>query len=118
MELIKNITERTRNNRKMGLFKCPHCKGRVKRALTHGTRQNGCGCVRKLIKKPCSAGKNGRAERSCLMCNKKFISRGIENRRCPVCELKITQAADGTYYEAPIYGRTVTGNIKVNSEEY
>ena len=116
MKFIKNVTDRTKNGRKMGLFLCPHCKGRVRRPLTKGARQNGCGCIQKRSGKPSPTGKNDRAERTCLMCGKKFISRGIENRRCRVCELKIAQAADGTYYEPPVYGRTVEGNIKVNSE--
>jgi hypothetical protein len=116
MKFIKNVTDRTKNGRKMGLFLCPHCKGRVKRPLTNGARQNGCGCVRKWGGKPFPTGKNGRAKRTCLMCGKKFISRGIENRRCPACELKITQAVDATYYEPPVYGRTIRSNIKVNSE--
>jgi len=50
------------------------------------------------------------------MCNKRFLSTGIGNRRCPKCELKITKAADGTYYVPPVYGRMVDSNIKVNSE--
>lgn len=117
MKFIKDAKDRTKNGKKMGLFLCPYCKKQVKRPLANGARQNGCGCVRKWSGKPLPIGKNGRAERTCLMCDKKFISRGTGNRRCSVCKLKITQAADGTFYCPPIYGRAVESNIKVCSED-
>lgn len=44
-----------------------------------------------------------RAERSCLMCGKKFISRGPHNRRCQKCNQKIDQAAENTFYMPTIY---------------
>jgi len=60
--------------------------------------------------------KDSTKRRKCLMCGKRFLSTWNGNRRCPVCNLKITQAADNTYYEALIYGRDVNSNTKVNSE--
>ncbi|MFO0794348.1 MAG: hypothetical protein U0586_09815 [Candidatus Brocadiaceae bacterium] len=44
-----------------------------------------------------------KAERSCLMCGKKFISRGPHNRRCQKCNQKIDQAAENTFYIPTIY---------------
>ncbi|MDN3513401.1 MAG: hypothetical protein NG747_03265 [Candidatus Brocadia sp.] len=44
-----------------------------------------------------------KAERSCLMCGKKFISRGPHNRRCPKCNQKIDQAAENTFYMPTVY---------------
>lgn len=44
-----------------------------------------------------------RAERSCLMCGKKFVSRGPHNRRCQKCNQKIDQAAENTFYMPTIY---------------
>lgn len=120
MEFIKDVAERTRHNGKIGLFKCPFCKRKVKRPLQNGARQNGCGCVLRWKSRQRKIGtelpQNGRAQRTCLMCNKKFISRDIGNRRCPVCELRITQAAHNTYYEVPLYGRNVRSNIKIDDE--
>ncbi|MBM4053835.1 MAG: hypothetical protein FJ264_04005 [Planctomycetes bacterium] len=45
-----------------------------------------------------------KAERSCLMCGKKFVSRGPHNRRCPRCNQKIDQAAENTFYMPTVYG--------------
>ncbi len=44
-----------------------------------------------------------KAERSCLMCGRKFISRGPHNRRCQKCNQKIDQAAENTFYIPTIY---------------
>ena len=44
-----------------------------------------------------------KAERSCLMCGKRFISRGPHNRRCPKCNQKIDQAAENTFYMPTVY---------------
>ena len=48
-----------------------------------------------------------KAKRSCLMCGKKFISRGSHNRRCPKCYLKINQAAENTFYITRVYNSDV-----------
>ncbi|MDR4508621.1 MAG: hypothetical protein MRJ65_10375 [Candidatus Brocadiaceae bacterium] len=45
-----------------------------------------------------------KAERNCLMCGKKFISRGAHNRRCQRCNQKIDQAAENTFYMPTVYG--------------
>ncbi|MDE1889937.1 MAG: hypothetical protein KGJ87_02555 [Planctomycetota bacterium] len=44
-----------------------------------------------------------RAERNCLMCGKKFVSRGPHNRRCQKCNQKIDQAAENTFYMPMVY---------------
>lgn len=44
-----------------------------------------------------------RAERSCLMCGKRFISRGPHNRRCQKCNQRIDQAAENTFYMPTVY---------------
>ncbi|MEK6558950.1 MAG: hypothetical protein AABZ43_02305 [Planctomycetota bacterium] len=44
-----------------------------------------------------------KAERRCLMCAKKFISRGPHNRRCQRCNQKIDQAAENTFYMPTVY---------------
>ncbi|MGQ3685133.1 MAG: hypothetical protein ACUBOA_09055 [Candidatus Loosdrechtia sp.] len=44
-----------------------------------------------------------KAERSCLMCGKKFISRGSHNRRCQKCNQRIDQAAENTFYMPTVY---------------
>jgi tRNA(Ile2) C34 agmatinyltransferase TiaS len=44
-----------------------------------------------------------KAERACLMCGKKFISRGPHNRRCQKCNQKIDQAAENTFYMPTVY---------------
>ena len=44
-----------------------------------------------------------KAERSCLMCGRRFISRGPHNRRCPKCNQKIDQAAENTFYMPTVY---------------
>ena len=42
------------------------------------------------------------AERTCLMCGEKFVSRGPHNRRCGLCEIKLN--GDGqAYYMPPIH---------------
>lgn len=42
------------------------------------------------------------AMRTCLMCGKKFLSRGPHNRRCPVCENKIENGGQA-YYCPPVH---------------
>lgn len=44
-----------------------------------------------------------KAERFCLMCGKKFISRGPHNRRCQKCNQRIDQAAENTFYMPTVY---------------
>ncbi len=44
-----------------------------------------------------------KAERSCLMCGKKFVSRGPHNRRCQKCNQRIDQAAENTFYMPTVY---------------
>ncbi|GAB64243.1 MAG: hypothetical protein DWB56_10835 [Candidatus Jettenia sp.] len=44
-----------------------------------------------------------KAERSCLMCGRKFISRGPHNRRCQKCNQRIDQAAENTFYMPTVY---------------
>lgn len=100
MKKIKDITDRTKYNKKMGLFRCPYCRLAVKRPVAQGVKQNGCGCVRKWGRKRFGGGAD---ERVCLMCNKSFLSRDVGNRRCPGCELKVEQAGYNTYYEPPVY---------------
>ena len=53
------------------------------------------------------------AERSCLMCGEKFISRGFYNRRCPICTAKNTKYEENnnfreihTYKTHFVSGRT------------
>lgn len=41
-------------------------------------------------------------KRICLMCNKPFKSKGPHNRRCKVCNLKIYQAGENTYFEKSV----------------
>lgn len=36
-----------------------------------------------------ASAKRGKQERNCLMCGKKFMSRGIHNRRCQDCNYKV-----------------------------
>lgn len=50
-----------------------------------------------------------RAERTCLMCGKKFVSRGPHNRRCQKCNQKIDQAAENTFYMPTVYNNE--GNV-------
>lgn len=109
MEFIKNVKDRKVDGRKMGLFKCPYCLRAVKRSLTQGVRQNGCGCVRKWGRK---ARKGGYCERVCLMCDDKFMSSGVGNRRCPKCESAINQAGHNRYYEPPVHRHAVCSSTR------
>ena len=117
MKKIKDVTDRTKHNKKMGLFRCPYCFKAAKRPVAQGAKQNGCGCVRKWGGKQLVSGA-AKYKRLCLMCNKPFPSRDVGNRRCPVCELKVEQAGYNTYYEPPVYGHTASSNIRDHSEDY
>jgi tRNA(Ile2) C34 agmatinyltransferase TiaS len=44
-----------------------------------------------------------KAVRTCLMCGKRFVSRGPHNRRCQKCNQKIDQAAENTFYMPTVY---------------
>ena len=114
MEKIKDIKERTKKNKKMGLFRCQFCLKAAKKPLQQGARQLGCGCVRKWARK---LPESGAEKRTCLMCDELFWSRGAYNRRCPACEKKVENAGYNTYYEPPIYGHTANSNMKACSED-
>ncbi len=105
MKLIRNCGRRRAkigSNRlvRMGLYYCPECCNEVVRPVLYAKHKGNCGCLEKSLKgtiyRPQPAG------RTCLMCAKKFMSRGPHNRRCGLCEQKL--ANDGqTYYCPPVY---------------
>lgn len=42
-------------------------------------------------------------KRTCLMCGKKFLSKGPHNRRCKKCNQKIAQAGENAFYLPTVY---------------
>ena len=100
MNLIKPVGMRKNRNWNpvaYYLFQCPECNAEVERGYQSGLKTATCGCnkyVRDRRKK---------TERTCLMCNKKFMSWGPGNHRCARCDKKIYQAGDNTYYETPVF---------------
>lgn len=55
---------------------------------------------------------NGRGERSCLMCGKRFISQGSHNRRCPKCTIKLEYAERMTKTREPVMYRTHASGVR------
>lgn len=104
MKLIKKLGTRKckngGNNISVALFFCEHCKKEVERQLKNGLDQHTCGCVRVVVKKE-KMRQFEKKERSCLMCNKRFISKGPHNRRCGDCNDKVDRYSD--YYPVAVY---------------
>ena len=110
MKLIRRLpTEKSKGGycKSMALFFCEYCKREVKRALsTLRADYKSCGCVKYSHNKHKLRGEkkySALEERLCLMCGKMFPSKGPHNRRCTVCEIKLDQANENTYYEPERY---------------
>mgnify|MGYP001612877029 CR=1 FL=1 len=105
MKLIRNWGRRRAkigSNRlvKVGLYYCPDCCDEVVLPVLFARGKSGCGCLEKAYKRTSYRPKPD--ARTCLMCGKKFASRGTHNRRCRLCEHKL--ANDGqAYYCPPVY---------------
>ncbi len=106
MRLIKVLGERPSRDGKgrlvaRGLWYCPGCKEEVEMPMSirNGTV---CGRCRHAVLRGKTVYRPQPAERMCLMCGKKFMSRGPQNRRCPGCEIKVD--GDGqAYYMPPVH---------------
>jgi hypothetical protein len=59
-----------------------------------------CRRIRRMKRIPYGPDRNGRSkhtERSCLRCDRKFMSKGIANRICPDCMKKMLLYPDGDF---------------------
>ena len=107
MKLIKYLGSRgARNGRgglvDIGLYSCPGCGGEIVLPVSVGRKYKRCGCCRVVVHRVPTIYRPKSAERTCLMCGKKFTSRGPHNRRCGLCEKAL--AGDGqAYYMPPIH---------------
>lgn len=98
---IRKARNGRENNVEIGLYICGYCGKKVKMSMSNGGSRSSCGCQTKSYKRV-TIYRPKPAERTCLMCGNKFVSRGPHNRRCAVCEQKL--ANDGqAYYMPPIH---------------
>ncbi len=55
---------------------------------------------------------NHQGERECLMCDKKFISNGWHNRRCPKCTIKLEYNERMSITREPLVYRTHASGVR------
>ncbi|HHT9137355.1 MAG TPA: hypothetical protein ACFYEK_08960 [Candidatus Wunengus sp. YC60] len=120
MKLIKRLpTERTKKGylQSYGLFLCDGCNKEVKRPLScQSETYKSCGCLKSVHNQHKLRGEkqaSGEVERRCLMCGKMFASKGPHNRRCKVCDTRIDQAAENTFYEPDRYSYSSGGSSEL-----
>ncbi len=108
MRLRRLVGERPAQNGRghsvvIGLYYCPGCDSEVEWPISVGRNQEDCGCLKKDTERRVPTIYRPKpAERTCLMCSKKFISRGPHNRRCGVCENTIERGGQA-YYMPPVH---------------
>ena len=105
MKLIKYLGSRgARNGRgglvDIGLYSCPGCGNEVVLPVLFARGKSGCGCLEKAYKRTYYRPKPD--ARTCLMCGKKFMSRGPHNRRCVPCGNKISNNGQD-HHCLPVY---------------
>ena len=84
-----------------GIFHCTFCGEDVELSVATGKRRNDCGCQSRSIRLA-TIYRPSPKERTCLMCGKKFMSRGPHNRRCGLCEQRLAQDGQADYMP-PVY---------------
>ena len=105
MRLIRYLGRRpSRNGRgqsvRVALYGCGHCGKEVEISVSNGGSRSSCGCQTRSHKQ--TIYRPAPAERTCLMCGEKFVSRGPHNRRCVLCEKKLEGDVQA-YYMPPVH---------------
>lgn len=122
MKLIRKLKGRKAQNGrrytvKYGVYRCGYCNSEAELPVYIGGHKGHCGCqgigakntahCRDTMLRVCTGDTEHRvptkAERGCLMCGKKFTSRGPQNRRCPACDRKI-ECSPAAYHMPPVHG--------------
>lgn len=114
MKLLKGIGTRKNKNGtaiSYAVFFCDYCKKEVVRKKKNGLEQKGCGCVKKWERnRGAKLIGDDKKERTCIMCQKKFMSTWSGDRRCKTCRDKINNYVD-LLYAPTVYKHMPPGGI-------